>query len=236
MLIFSTIAAVLAPVIYLIPFVILWKKGIEVYTTPKTEKVIKNKHIFIAKIIFLIVLTIAFVFTWSTKVMFYPGKVCIFIAILLFVEIMTFFHFLVDDDGHDRMEREFNNISVSFWAILLILAGISGCMWANASGTQIPTGPVEHSETLLEVEHISSSGNVFFYKEAPGAPKLKVISINDDNVRIEITGAEKPYLEEYTYSEGYTMFGDKKEKIYIKEGTYSVNYVLYISESDLYQY
>lgn len=234
MLIFSTIAAVLSPIIYLTPFLILWKKGIEVYTTPK-EKTINNKWVFIAKITLLIVLAILFVFTWPTKVMFYPAKVCIFSAILVVIQVATYYFLLLDENAVIRMPNKLNKISVSFWVVLLVLTGISGFIWADI------TVPPTHGKEIgfrekIEVEHISSSGNIFFYDQIPWQEdELKVISITDENVYIEITDVEEPYVEKYAYDEVYTEFGDKEEKIHRVEGSRHEVYTLFISERDLYK-
>ena len=232
MLIFSTIAAVLSPIIYLTPFLILWKKGIEVYTTPK-EKTINNKWVFIAKITLLIVLAILFVFTWPTKVMFYPAKVCVFIGILVVIQIATHFFLLLDEHANTRMPNKLNKISVSFWFVLLALTAISGFIWADI--TVPPThGEVSGFREKIEVEHISSSGNIFFYDPSL-VDELKVISITDENIYIEITDTEEPYAERFTYYEVYTEFGDKEEKIHRVEGSRHEVYTLFISERDLYK-
>lgn len=235
MLIFSTIAALLSPIIYLTPFLILWKKGIEVYTTPKTEKVISNKRVFIAKITLLMVLAILFVFTWPTKVMFYPAKVCVFIGILVVIQIATHFFLLLDEHANTRMPNKLNKIFVSFWFVLLALTAISGFIWADV------TAPQTHGEEIgfrekIEVEHISSSGNIFFYDQIPWQEdELKVISITDENVYIEITDTEEPYVEEYAYYEVYTEFGDREGKTHYIEGSYHECYTLFISKDDLYK-
>ena len=124
MLKFSTIAAITAPIVYLFPFLYLWIKGEEKYVLYSTNKVIKNKYVFLAKIIILLIMFIAFIFTWPAKVMFYPLKVSVFIGILLGLQVITKNYFL-ENNKVSKLDNKAIIIAFTCWVILFILAAIS---------------------------------------------------------------------------------------------------------------
>lgn len=230
MLIFSTIAAIVSPIIYLIPFIIFWKnEGHTYYAIPRIEKEIKNKYVFIAKIILLIILSVLFVFTFPTKVMFYPLKVAIFICVLVVIQLITLF-FLNDYEKKDKVADKLFNIAIICWAVLLVLGILLIVFWGIQCDSTVPEDPFKSTEPL-QVECISN-GNVFFYDES-----LEVISISDDSLEIVLQEKESQqlYLEKITTYERYSKPGEKNKVIYDDMSTLSESYILYVSEEDLYK-
>jgi len=124
MLIFSTIAAIISPIVYLFPFLYLWMNREEKYVLYSTNKVIKNKHVFLGKIIILFIMFIAFIFTWPTQVMFYPLKVSVFIGILLGIQVITKNYFL-ENNKLSKLDNKSSIIAFTCWITLFILAAIS---------------------------------------------------------------------------------------------------------------
>ena len=233
MLIFSTIAAIVSPIIYLIPFIFLWKnEGHAWYKIPKIEKEIKNKYVFIAKIILLIILSIAFAFTWPTKVMFYPVKVAIFILILLIIQFLTGL-LLTDQAEKDRVADKIVSASVICWIILAFLGMAVGVGAGETNEKNVVEEPLETFETL-QVEHISN-GNVFFYDETDKS--IEVISIADERLEIvlEENDSQQPYLEKVSKHSRYSNPYVKEKIIYDDMSTLNEKYILYVSESDLYR-
>jgi len=232
MLIFSTIAAIISPIIYLIPFIILWKnEGHTYYAIPGTEKEIKNKHVFIAKIILLTILSVVFVFTWPKKVMFYPLKVAILIIVLVAIQFITFFTFLCDYEKNDKVSNKLAIISLSFWFVLLVLGIISLIFGGTIQyDIKVPEDSFKAIETL-HVDNISN-GNVFFYDES-----LEVVSISDDSLEIVLqeNKSQQPYVEKITTYERYSKPGVKNKVIYDDMSTLSESYILYVSKDDLYK-
>lgn len=191
MLKFSTIAAIITPIIYFIPFIFLWKnEGHSWYEMPITKKEIKNKHVFIAKIILLIILSVVFAFVWPTKVMFYPVKVAIFILALVVIQFLTML--ILNSDSSKISDKTFT-LSVICWIVLILLAIVVGVGGGETYNDKVTEAPYELTETL-QVEHISN-GNVFFYDESDES--IEVISITDESLKIvlEENGSQQPYLE-----------------------------------------
>lgn len=229
MLIFSTIAAIISPFVYLLPFIILWIKGEDKYVLRKTDKVIKNKYIFIAKVTLLIIMSIAFVFTWPTKVMFYPLKVCVFIAILIAIQLITDYLFLEDNDV-SKLDNKTWNIILICWLLLCIAAAISGFFAGKINTMKVPEDSFESTE-ILQVEHINNS-NVFF----SGEESLAVMSITSGKLEIALLPeTEDPYVEKITSYERYSKIGEKNKNIYDDMSTLSEKYILHVSKSDLYK-
>lgn len=232
MLIFSTIAAIVSPIIYLIPFIFSWKnEGHTWYQIVNTDKKFKNKHVFIAKIILLVILSVVFAFTWPTKVMFYPVKVSIFILILILIQLFTLFG-LVEQDKNKIAEKIFS-VSVICWLILVFLAMVVGAGAGDTIKKNVVEEPLETFETL-QVEHISN-GNVFFYDETDES--IEVISISDESLEIvmEENDSQHPYLEKISRHSRYSKPYLKEKIIYDDKSTLNEEYILHVSESDLYK-
>lgn len=232
MLIFSTIAAIISPFVYLLPFIILWKnEGHVYYAIPKTEKTIKNKYVFIIKIILLIILSVLFVFTWPTKVMFYPVKVAIFMSFLVIIQLLTVF--ILDHDEKSKVADKIFSISIACWIVLGMLTIGVGIEARTIYNEKVIEDPFESVETF-QVEHISN-GNVFFYDETDKS--LEVISISDDTLEIVLqeNDLQFPYVEKITTYERYSILGDKDKVICDDMSTLSEKYILYVSKSDLYK-
>lgn len=223
MLIFSTIAAIISPIIYLFPFLYLWlKQGKSVYKI--RDKVINNKNVFMVKIALIIILVILFSLTFPTKVMFYPGKVGIFVGILAIVQLLT--NFIIIDGKHELQPKEF-----VCWMVLLGLSLISaaGVFEQNEKISEAP----ESSTVIYEIEHISN-GNVFFHDQTDES--LEVISISDDSLEIVLQeDSQLPYLEKITTWQTYSKRYEKEKNIYDDMSTSSERYVVYASKSDLYK-
>ena len=231
MLIFSTIAAIIAPIIYFIPFIFLWKKeGHSWYKMPKTNNEIKNKHVFIAKIILLVILSVVFAFTWPTKVMFYPLKVAIFILALVVIQFLTVF--ITDSDNGKVSDKIFSTCFVC-WIILILLAIVVGVGGGETYNDKVIEAPYESTETL-QVEHISN-GNVFFYDETDES--IEVISIADERLEIvfEENDSQQPYLEKISRHSRYSKLYVKEKIIYDDKTTLNEEYILHVSKSDLYK-
>lgn len=228
MLIFSTIATIISPIIYLFPFLFLWKnEGHAYYVIPRTEKEIKNKYVFIAKLISLTILSVLFVFTWPKKVMFYPIKVVIFVFVLLIIQFLTSFC-LEFKDGKNKVW----NKSVICFFVLLALAILLFWGWGICD-EKVEEDPFESIETF-QIEHISN-GNVFFYDETDKS--LEVISISDDSLEIVLqeNNSQLPYVEKITTHARYSDKWEKNKVIYYDMSTLNERYVLYVSKNDLYK-
>lgn len=124
MLIFSTIAAIISPIVYLFPFLYLWMKGEEKYVLYSTNKVIKNKNVFLGKIMILLIMFVAFIYAWPTKVMFYPLKVGVFIGILVGIQVITNNYFL-ENNNVSKIDKNTRIVALTCWITLFLLAAIS---------------------------------------------------------------------------------------------------------------
>lgn len=232
MLIFSTIAAIISPIIYLIPFLYSWKnKGHAYYKIPKTEKIIEDKYVFIAKILLITILSVLFVFTWPTKVMFYPVKVAIFILILVIIQLLTIP--LFDTIEKSKTADKIFGITIICWFILVILTIAMGNVAGETKDANITEEPFESVETL-QVEHISN-GNVFIYDETE--EYLEVISVSDESLQIILqeNDLQQPYVKKITTCERYSKQWEKNKVLYDDMSTCSERYILYVSKADLYK-
>ncbi len=232
MLIFSTIVAILSPVLYLLPFIVGLVKKEKMYaiTWKHKKKVIDNKWILIAKVLLLILLTIAFIFTFPTKVMFYPVKVTIFTAILLVIMLLTGIVLL--DERENLLDR-----AIPIWLILLVITLLIGGVGFSSYNDKIYQTPLTFT-IESKIEEVNSGGIVFYYKDYGSANesdlRLDSFSINDDNVQIHIIEENQPsHLLIHATREQYSIRYDKDGKLYPDKDKYSESYDVYIPKTEL---
>lgn len=229
-MIISTIIAILAPIVYLLPFIVKWVKGEEIYQIPKTKKIIPNKWVFVAKMIFLVILAVIFYFVFPSKVMFYPLKTGIFILILILATIITGPIFCQSWLNKDISNQEiFKQIAI-YWIILIIFAIVALCAWGNEDKSIVCLP--EKAETVnYEVKSINSSGIIFYYDDNSN---LQTLSILDKNVHCEPLSDEKKgiYIEFVSKYEQYQDKYDKDETVFTGKQT-SEEYIVYIPNNEL---
>lgn len=234
MLIFSTISAILSVVLYLLPFIVGYVKKEKMYeiTWKGKERVIDNKLVLIAKILLLIVLSIAFIFSFPNKVMFYPVKVAIFTSILVVIMFFT-----ADLINEDIIKTKLGTMALIIWIILLVITFVMSLVGAGTYKNKVYQTPLTFT-IESKIEGVNSGGIVFYYKDygTEEEPDLRFesISINDDNVQIHIIEENEPaHMIIHAQRERYRFMYDKDGKIYPDMEKYSESYDVYISKKEL---
>ena len=208
------IAVILSAIMYILPCLIYWNSMNEIY------KISRKKVLFI-KFLVLTGLICGFIFSYPTKVMFYPWKNVLFIFIMLVIEVITFVTIIHSDIDQDIFDKLAGMWTIKF-IICIILIGFAIFHVELYYPKIIDYVSVDEEYVIEEVD----SESVRFV-DSDG--DIKKVLINDKNVQIHfVEKTEDVRIEKELKFRKYQEIYSKDQKISIAESPYVENYIIYL--------
>lgn len=210
----SIIAVVLSVVLYILPCLMYWNSMNEIY------KISRKKVLFI-KFIVLTGLICGFVFSYPTKVMFYPWKSVLFIFIMIVIEIITLVTIIHADISQDIFDKLAGMWSIKFIVFLCLI------IFAHVN-IDLNYPKIIDNVTVIEVYAITEvDSESIGFVDSDG--DIEKVLINDKNVQIcFVEKTEDVRIERELKFRKYQEIYSKDQKISIAESAYTENYIIYL--------